>query len=1087
MKHHIIIKFLAIFLCAASLLGAAGGGLGAVLLTEMNLYGERTVEEIRGEQMELRAIHLADNIAKRYASETLGGCGEAMANSLYGDVQDYAFDWNYVGYTLLDEEGNALAERPLAGETVYTYDFTVQGQYLQVQETLTMEEYNAQMNPGDPTAPEEWVEVGRLELHYKDGSVKHIDAGESPGSLTPIGEGTYVFQSRVDIGYLELQQLEAILFCDQWGTVLKEVQNPQYQVSEYQYIREETYLVFSSQKVEIIDAVPPEGTWFYSITLAYADGFQETVGGAPNVGFVGYDENGGLFVSLYSDPAYVGQTVTRIAIYDRENGLIYEAADAGGLGAFQPVDDRHQMFLPAGTQAQEIYVYDDIPPQGYDVQTIQLYLENGRGILSIEPENGDSIGVADHDSEGNVTFLAANWRDFTFSKPARVVYILMLDGEGRTLYECYTRDAEIGQGEPIGSFAYDKAGRLAFTAGTGEKLKVASEMDVESTETEATEPGQTEEPTVSMHTEEAPGASRTQSSVPGSGTEAAEDQTAADASCYYHQYYDSEQGGWMMAEYTYAAMPEYTVELYLAQGAMEEDFAWTLLGMVHSLRNYLLPALWGCLLLFAITAVYLCCAAGKKPGREEIRAGGLNCIPLDLYLGGGAVGGAMFCYLGVQAVVYLLERELMVGIGFGILGAFSLCLLAVAFCFACAAQFKTPDGYWWRNLLCIRCCALAGNCLGWFWGVGRYRVVPFVGRACKGLWNLTVSILRWLGALMQGVFSWIGGTMARFFGLLPLTWQWLVVGAGLVLWLFMAVLSRSEFWLLVWGVAALATALYGAHCFGCLLEAAKRMSKGNLDEKVDDKLMIGAFKDFSHELNGLAGVAVVAAQKQLKSERMKTELITNVSHDIKTPLTSIINYVDLMQKPHTEAEQEMYLEVLDRQAQRLKKLIDDLMEMSKASTGNLAVDIQKVDAAEAVNQALGEFADKLEKAQLTPVFRQPEKPIAMMADGRLVWRVMSNLLGNAVKYALPGTRVYLDLAQVEGKVVLSLKNISRQELNVNADELLERFVRGDTSRNTEGSGLGLNIAQSLMQLQKGELQILVDGDLFKVTLIFPGA
>jgi len=233
-------------------------------------------------------------------------------------------------------------------------------------------------------------------------------------------------------------------------------------------------------------------------------------------------------------------------------------------------------------------------------------------------------------------------------------------------------------------------------------------------------------------------------------------------------------------------------------------------------------------------------------------------------------------------------------------------------------------------------------------------------------------------------------------------------------------------------------------------------------------------------------VAVVAAQKQLKSERMKTELITNVSHDIKTPLTSIINYVDLLQKPHTEEEEKQYLQVLDRQSQRLKKLIEDLMEMSKASTGNMAVDITLVDAVESVNQALGEFSDKLDRAQLVPVFRHTEPSVAMMADGRLVWRVLSNLLSNAVKYAMPGTRLYIDLMQLEGKVVISLKNISREELNVDAEELMERFVRGDGSRNTEGSGLGLNIAKSLMELQKGQLQLLVDGDLFKVTLIFPG-
>jgi len=234
-------------------------------------------------------------------------------------------------------------------------------------------------------------------------------------------------------------------------------------------------------------------------------------------------------------------------------------------------------------------------------------------------------------------------------------------------------------------------------------------------------------------------------------------------------------------------------------------------------------------------------------------------------------------------------------------------------------------------------------------------------------------------------------------------------------------------------------------------------------------------------------VAVVAAQKQLKSERMKTELITNVSHDIKTPLTSIINYVDLLQKPHSEEDGEQYLEVLARQSQQLKKLLEDLMDMSKASTGNMNVEIIRLDAVEAINQALGEFSDKLEQARLVPVFRHADPFVPMMADGRLLWRVLNNLLGNAVKYAMPGTRLYLDLMILEGNVVISLKNISREELTTDAEELMERFVRGDDSRNTEGSGLGLNIAKSLVELQKGQMQLLVDGDLFKVTLIFPGA
>ena len=169
----------------------------------------------------------------------------------------------------------------------------------------------------------------------------------------------------------------------------------------------------------------------------------------------------------------------------------------------------------------------------------------------------------------------------------------------------------------------------------------------------------------------------------------------------------------------------------------------------------------------------------------------------------------------------------------------------------------------------------------------------------------------------------------------------------------------------------------------------------------------------------------------------------------------------------------------------MKKLIDDLMELSKASTGNLTVSILRMDAAETVNQALGEFADKLEAASLYPVFRQPEQPVFLLADGKLVWRVLSNLLTNAIKYAMPGTRIYVDLMQIEDKVLLSLKNISREQMTVTAEELMERFVRGDAARNSEGSGLGLNIARSLMEVQNGQLNLLLDGDLFKVTLIFP--
>ena len=393
----------------------------------------------------------------------------------------------------------------------------------------------------------------------------------------------------------------------------------------------------------------------------------------------------------------------------------------------------------------------------------------------------------------------------------------------------------------------------------------------------------------------------------------------------------------------------------------------------------------------------------------------------------------------------------------------------VGFCFAFVAQLKTPGGFWWRNTLCGWCLRQCVRFAVWLESILSTKTLPWLVRVVKKLWRIVC-----------GCASWLEKRVNRFLSYLPLVWQWLLAGAACVVLVFA---SEGSFWSLVlWGLLI----CYGAYCFGKLMDSASRMSKGDLNIKVDEKHMVGAFAQFAESLNNLANVTMEAARKQLKSKRMKTELITNVSHDIKTPLTSIINYVDLLQKAQTEQERAEYLEVLDRQSQRLKKLIDDLMDMSKASTGNMTVDITRVDAVEAVNQALGEFADKLDRATLTPVFRHDDASVPMMADGRLVWRVLSNLLGNAVKYAMPGTRLYIDLSQMGGKVLLSVKNISREELNIDADELMERFVRGDDSRNTEGSGLGLNIAKSLMELQKGELQLLVDGDLFKVTLIFPG-
>ena len=282
-------------------------------------------------------------------------------------------------------------------------------------------------------------------------------------------------------------------------------------------------------------------------------------------------------------------------------------------------------------------------------------------------------------------------------------------------------------------------------------------------------------------------------------------------------------------------------------------------------------------------------------------------------------------------------------------------------------------------------------------------------------------------------------------------------------------------------------AVYISICLQKIKMGGELMSQGNFENKIDSEKMLPDFVEFCGYLNNINSTVQNAVDEKTRSERLKTELITNVSHDIKTPLTSIINYVDLIKKENVENEKVTeYISVLDRQSARLKKLIEDLVEASKASTGNLSVELTKCEPAVLLTQTLGEFDEKLKNAGLTPVISYPENPLYIMADGRHLWRVFENLTANICKYSLSGTRVYLEIYEDSDNVCITFKNISKNELNISGEELTERFVRGDSSRNTEGSGLGLSIAKNLTDLQGGKLSIDIDGDLFKATVIFKG-
>lgn len=265
----------------------------------------------------------------------------------------------------------------------------------------------------------------------------------------------------------------------------------------------------------------------------------------------------------------------------------------------------------------------------------------------------------------------------------------------------------------------------------------------------------------------------------------------------------------------------------------------------------------------------------------------------------------------------------------------------------------------------------------------------------------------------------------------------------------------------------------------------KKIYEGDTKVRLQEDEYTGVLKELCIYVNDIAGGFTNAIDKSLKSERMKTELITNVSHDIKTPLTSIINYVDLLKKedmPNEKAKE--YLDILEQKSQRLKRLTEDLIEASKASSGNIKLDMKKINVNELIKQISGEFEDKFKNKNLDLNIEMPKEDVFILADSRYLYRVMENMYTNIEKYAMENSRVYVDLLEENKKVKIEIKNISKEKLNISANELMERFVRGESSRNTEGSGLGLSIAQSLTKLQKGEFGIYLDGDLFKVIISF---
>ncbi|MDO5409166.1 MAG: HAMP domain-containing sensor histidine kinase [Lachnospiraceae bacterium] len=359
------------------------------------------------------------------------------------------------------------------------------------------------------------------------------------------------------------------------------------------------------------------------------------------------------------------------------------------------------------------------------------------------------------------------------------------------------------------------------------------------------------------------------------------------------------------------------------------------------------------------------------------------------------------------------------------------------------------------------------------------------------------------GTLIAGAFR----MLCFFIRNIPFVWKAVLLWGGILLLPYMA-FTKSL--ILFWYYAPMALLfslmlLFGVFLIGVwviiqmnmIRKKAHALSLGGLEleeEEAEKKgrqpTMLPVFVRCLNDLNSVSDGMNAIVEEKMKSERFQTELITNVSHDIKTPLTSIINYLDFLSQEEKKPDRDPavvqeYMEVLDRQSVRLRKLIEDLIEASKASTGSLKVEKEPCELGIFLEQIAGEYEERLERSQLLLHLSLPEHKIYVEVDGRHLWRVIDNLLQNACKYAMPGTRVYLQLQEKEGQAMIVIKNISAAELNIPAEELMERFVRGDRSRHTEGSGLGLSIAQSLTELQDGKFAIDIDGDLFKVAVGFP--
>ena len=451
---------------------------------------------------------------------------------------------------------------------------------------------------------------------------------------------------------------------------------------------------------------------------------------------------------------------------------------------------------------------------------------------------------------------------------------------------------------------------------------------------------------------------------------------------------------------------------------------------------YLIP-ITSVLLLAMI--VYLVWAIGHEKGKDEIQLSGIDKVPYEILITIIFFALGIFVSLGVASVETIIPQKMLIPlIIISYLGSYGSLAVGTA---TTIKRLKAKS--FWRSFLMYKI---------YEWAKGKVKKI-FKVVSDKNSSKRKITIFYWGFIIVSGLI-------------------FLATASGV------GVLLLLVFWVLVYILM-----LKYIEKVDKINQALKEIYEGNPNVHLEKEELTGVLKQMAEYINDIAGGFTNAIEQSLKSERLKTELITNVSHDIKTPLTSIINYVDLLKQEDIKDEKiKQYIDILNQKSLRLKKLIEDLVEASKVSSGNVKLNIEVIDLKELIAQTIGEFEDRFESKNLKIDIEIPNEEVKIKADNRYMYRVIENLFSNITKYSIDNSRVYISLTKQNDKIKLEIKNISKDKLNISPDELMQRFVRGDKSRYTEGSGLGLSIAKSLTEMQGGKFDINIDGDLFKVII-----